>query len=123
MPKPPQVTLTRYYARVDAGEIEDAMSLIAPDVAFAILLPGATVRGHHRQALVDYLSGRGTVVRRHVPLRTSLAGDLEFVYGAVVEDHTSTTGHFLAAVRINEDGLIGAYQVAFDPELCLLPDA
>lgn len=115
------VTLTRYYAHVDAGEIEQAMSLVDPGVRFAILLPGRVVRGSDRQGLVDYLSGRGEVVRRHVPLRTAVADDLEFVYGAVVEDDATTTGHFLASVRVGGDGLITAYQVAFDPELALLP--
>lgn len=116
-----EVTLTRYYAHVDAGEIDQAMALMAPDVKFAILLPGAAVRGQDRQGLVDYLAGRGEVVRRHVPQRTAVAEDVEFVYGAVVEDDATTTGHFLASVRVGDDGLITAYQVAFDPELALLP--
>ncbi|QYJ03571.1 hypothetical protein KUV85_14735 [Nocardioides panacisoli] len=114
------VTLTRYYAHVDADEIDDAMALVAADVHFAILLPGGAVRGHTRQELVDYLNGRGEVVRRHVPFRTATAGDLEFVYGAVMENERVTTGHFLASVRV-VDGLITAYQVAFDPDLALLP--
>lgn len=114
------VTLTRYYAHVDADEIDQAMSLVADDVQFVILLPGGAVRGQSRQELVDYLNGRGEVVRRHVPFRTATADDLEFVYGAVVEDERVTTGHFLASVRV-ADGLITAYQVAFDPELALLP--
>lgn len=117
----PSVTLTRYYEHVDAGEIESAMTLVAPDVTFAIVLPGHAVRGTDRSGLVDYLSRRGEVVRRHVPLRTAVAGDLEFVYGAVVEDDTTATGNFLAAVRINEDGLIAAYEVAFDPDHALIP--
>lgn len=116
-----QVTLTRYYAHVDAGEIEQAMTLVSPDVQFVILLPGGAVRGESRQGLVDYLGGRGDVVRRHVPLRTAVSQDLEFVYGSVVEDDSTTTGHFLASVRVGGDGLITAYQVAFDPELALLP--
>ena len=89
----------------------------------AILLPGKAVRGTHRDDLRSYLSGRGDVVRRHVPLRESVDGDLEFVYGKVVEDESRTTGYFLASVRIDPDGLIAAYQVSFDTELSLLPDA
>lgn len=114
-------TLVQYYAAVDADEIESAMSLVSPDVRFAILLPGREVRGEGRQGLIDYLSGRGAVVRRHVPRRESISEDLEFVYGAVVEDGTRTTGHFLAAARVGADGLITGYQVAFDPDLALLP--
>ena len=59
-------------------------------------------------------------MRRHLPLRVSRDADLEFVYGAVVEDGTRTTGHFLASVRIDPDGLIAAYQVSFDTELALV---
>ncbi|GAA3681734.1 hypothetical protein GCM10022237_45740 [Nocardioides ginsengisoli] len=116
-------TLVRYYAAVDAGDFDTALALVAPDVRSAILLPGAAVRGEGREGLRDYLSGRGDVVRRHVPQRESVVGDLEFVYGAVVEDESTVTGHFLAAAKIGPDGLIAGYQVAFDPELGLLPDA
>lgn len=118
---PDTSTLVRYYAAVDAGDLDAAMALVAPDVRFAIHLPGRAVRGEARQGLVDYLSGRGDVVRRHVPRRSSVADDVEFVYGAVVEDGSTTTGHFLAAVRFDEQGLIARYQVSFDPELGLLP--
>lgn len=118
---PATATLTRYYECVDAGEFDAAMALVAPDVTFAIVLPGGAVRGEARSGLIDYLSGRGEVIRHHVPQRIAVVEDMEFVYGAVVEDDTTTTGHFLAAVRINEDGLIAAYQVAFDPEHGLFP--
>lgn len=115
--------LVRYYAAVDAGELDTAMSLVAPEVRFVILLPGREVRGDGREGLVDYLAGRGDVVRRHVPRRESVDGDVAFVYGAVVEDDVKTTGHFLAAARMGADGLITGYQVAFDPDLALLPPA
>jgi hypothetical protein len=115
-------TLVRYYAAVDASDFDTGMALVTPDVEFAILLPNRAVRGIGRKELVAYLSGRGDVVRRHVPQRSSVAGNLEFVYGAVLEDETTVTGHFLAAARLGDDGLISAYQVVFDPELGLLPD-
>jgi ketosteroid isomerase-like protein len=113
--------LLRYYTAVDSGDIDDALRLLAPDVQFAILLPGTVRRGHDRQGLGDYLRGRGDVQREHVPLRSAVDGDLEFVYGAVIEDSVTTTGHFLASVRVDSEGLIATYQVAFDPELQLLP--
>jgi hypothetical protein len=69
---------------------------------------------------MGYLTGRGDIVRRHVPLRTSRDGDLEFVYGEIVEDETRTTGHFLASVRLDADGLIASYHVSFDTELALV---
>lgn len=114
--------LSRYYAAVDAGDFDTAMSLLDPGVRSAILLPGGAVRGEGKQALRDYLSGRGEVVRRHVLLRETVVDGLEFAYGAVVDDET-TTGHFIAAARLGENGLVTGYQVAFDPELSLLPDA
>lgn len=116
-----KTTLERYYALVDAGDIDLAMTLVAPDVTFAILLPGNAVRGTDRQGLIGYLNGRGEVVRRHVVRRSSGDGDLEFVYGNVVEGGRTTTGHFLAAAHLTEAGLLGGYQVSFDPELGLLP--
>jgi hypothetical protein len=116
-----ELLLLRYYAAVDSGDIDAALGMVAPDVDFAIMLPGTVRRGQERQGIADYLLGRGEVQRAHVPLRTAADGDLEFIYGAVVEDSITTTGHFLASARVTSDGLIGAYQVAFDPELQLLP--
>lgn len=118
----PSTVLSQYYAAVDAGDFDAAMSLLDPEVRSVILLPGGAVRGEDRQALRDYLTGRGDVVRRHVLLRETVVDGVEFGYGAVVDGDTRT-GHFLAAVSLGEDGLITAYQVAFDPELALLPDA
>lgn len=115
-------TLSQYYAAVDAGDFDTAMSLLDPDVRSVILLPGGAVRGETREDLRNYLARRGDVVRRHVLLRETAVDGVEFVYGAVVDGETRT-GHFLAAVRLGHDGLVTAYQVAFDPELALLPDS
>jgi hypothetical protein len=112
--------LEQYYALVDSGDLDAAMELLHPAATFAIILPGGAVRGEDRAGIRAYLDGRGPVVRRHVPLRRSSDGDLEFVYGSVLEDETTVTGHFLAAARI-VDGRIAGYQVSFDPELALLP--
>ena len=117
-----QLTLLRYYAAVDGGEVEAALALTSPTIAFAIVVPTGGVRGQGHADLADYLRGRGDVDRRHVPLRTGTDGDVEFVYGAIVEDGTRTTGHFVAAARVDADGLLAAYHVAFDPELALLAD-
>jgi hypothetical protein len=119
----PRTALSQYYAAVDAGDFDAAMLLLDPAVRSAILLPGGAVRGEGRQALRDYLAGRGQVVRRHVLLRETVVDGLELAYGAVVDDETTTTGHFIAAASLGEDGLVTGYQVAFDPELSLLPDA
>lgn len=117
-----RTTLSRYYAAVDASEFDAAMALLDPAVRSVILLPGGAVRGEDRQALRDYLSSRGDVVRRHELLRETAVDGLEFAYGAVYDGDTRT-GHFLAAVALNRDGLVTAYQVAFDPQLSLLNDA
>jgi hypothetical protein len=112
--------LTRYYAAVDQNDFEAAAGMLHPALTFAVHLPGGATRGDTSEELIGYLAGRGDVVRRHLPLRVSRDGDLEFVYGAVVEDETRFTGHFLASVRIDRDGLIAAYHVSFDTELALV---
>ncbi|MBB1036571.1 hypothetical protein [Dietzia natronolimnaea] len=104
---------------MDSGYLEAGLALLSPDVNFAILLPGSAVRGTDRDGVRRYLEGRGPVDRRHVPTHATRTGELEFVYGAVVEDGVTITGHFLASARIDDDGLITGYQVAFDPELGL----
>ena len=112
-------TLVTYYERIDSGDLDGGLELLAPGVTFAIILPGTAVRGQNRHGGREYLEGRGTVDRRHVPTHATRDRDLEFVYGAVVEDGTTITGHFLASAKIGDDGLITGYQVAFDPELGL----
>lgn len=112
-------TLVTYYALIDGGELDAGLELLTSDVSFAIILPGNAVRGTDREGVRAYLEGRGPIDRRHVPTHASRSGELEFVYGAVVEDGATITGHFLASARITDDGLISGYQVAFDPELGL----
>jgi ketosteroid isomerase-like protein len=117
-----QLTLTRYYERLDAGDLEAALALMAPDVAFVIAIPGAVRRGTDRSGIGAYLGSRGDVVRRHALLRTSQDQDVEFVYGAVVDDEVRVTGHFLAVAQVSE-GTIVAYHVTFEPDPILLPKA
>ena len=117
-----QFALVRYYEYLDAGDTEAALSLMAPDVAFVMAIPAGARRGADRSGLADYIGSRGDVVRRHAILRTSRDQDVEFVYGAVVDDGTRVTGHFLAAARITATGSIGAYHVTFEPEPVLLPN-
>ena len=112
--------LIRYYAAVDRNYLQGAQALVHPNVTFALHLPAGPTRGTTSEELIGYLTGRGDIVRRHVPLRTSRDGDLEFVYGEIVEDETHTTGHFLASVRVDADGRITAYHVSFDTELALV---
>lgn len=111
--------LVTYYDRIDSGDLDSGLALLTRDVTFAILLPGTAVRGTDREGVRRYLEGRGPVDRRHVPTHATRSGELEFVYGAVVEDGVTITGHFLATARIDEGGLITGYQVAFDPDFGL----
>ena len=116
-----ETTLSRYYRTIDEGRVDVALAMLHERVSFVIVLPAATRRGTGRRDMGGYLSGRGVPDRRHVLLRESRDGDLEFVYGKVTEGPV-TTGHFLAAVRIGADGLIASYQVTFDLEHDLLED-
>ena len=113
--------LVRYYAAVDAGDYDTALSYVDPSVEIAMYLPGSASHRSGHAGLLDYLTGRGDVDRRHVPLRVSVLEDLEFIAGAVLEDGATTTGHFLGAVSKSADGLITRYQVVFDTDFCLLP--
>jgi hypothetical protein len=114
-------TLSEYYRAVDEGRIDDAMSMLSETVRFAIVLPNGTWRGQGRAEMAAYLSGRGVPDRAHVVLRESHDDDVDFAYGKVTEG-SSTTGHYLAAVRLGPDGLIASYQVTFDLEHVLLED-
>ncbi|WZH51208.1 MAG: nuclear transport factor 2 family protein [Nocardioides alkalitolerans] len=111
--------LSSYYADVDAGDFDAAQARLHPDLSFAIHLPAGARRGTTSEEMVGYLRDRGPVDRVHRLLRTGVDGDLEFVYGAVVEDGDTTTGHFLGSARV-VDGLITRYHVSFDVELALL---
>lgn len=111
-------TLSRYYRTLDEDRIDDAVALLAPDVRFVIVLPGGARRGDDREEMRAYLTGRG-VVRTHVILRETRDGDVDFVYGVVMEGET-TTGRFLAGARIDDDGLIASYQVTFETEHVLV---
>jgi hypothetical protein len=117
-----ETTLSRYYRAIDEDRIDDALAMLHEEVAFVIVLPTAARRGRGRTDMGGYLSGRGVPDRRHVLLRESRDGDMEFVYGKVTEGAV-TTGRFLAAVRVGPDGLIASYQVTFDLEHDLLEDS
>ncbi|MFW2243952.1 hypothetical protein ACNUP4_37935, partial [Rhodococcus opacus] len=80
------LVIERYYAILDSGRIDDAVALLDESIEFAIVLPGTVRRGYSRADMLDYLRGRPPVDRRHVLLRTSSAGDVQFAYGSVVEN-------------------------------------
>ena len=113
--------LLRYYTAVDAGDLPAALSLVDDNAPIAMTLPSGTNRGVGPEGLRKYLAGRGDIDRRHVPIRVSVGDDVEFIHGSVLENGTTTTGHFLAAVSLTKAGLIGSYQVVFDAEFSLFP--
>ena len=114
------LVIERYYAILDSGRIDDAVALLDESIEFALVLPGTVRRGYSRADMLDYLRGRPSVDRRHVLLRTSSAGDVQFAYGSVVENDVKTTGYFLAAMHLDSDGAIDAYEVSFDTEFSIL---
>ena len=112
-------TLTTYYRALDEDRIDDALSLLDPDVRFVMVLPAGVRRGRGRADMEAYISGRGVPDRAHVVLRESRDDDVEFVYGKVTDGGT-TTGRFLSGVRLGADGLIASYEVTFDTEHVLV---
>ncbi|MEU4343510.1 nuclear transport factor 2 family protein [Nocardia sp. NPDC023852] len=110
-----------YYATVDSGRLRAAVSLLAADVEFAMILPTGVNRGRGRSAMLDYLSGRPEVTRRHRLLRVAADGDVQFAHGAVTEHDAVTTGYFVGVMHIGPDGRIDRYQVSFSADFALLP--
>src|SRR3954454_1320855 len=115
----PETTLSRYYATLDQGRIDEALELFDPELRFVIVLPAAARRGQGREEMGSYLRGRPVPDRAHVVLRQSRDGDVEFVYGRVTDGGT-TTGRFLAGARVGANGLIVSYEVTFDTEHVLV---
>ncbi|WP_280463771.1 nuclear transport factor 2 family protein [Nocardia carnea] len=110
-----------YYATVDSGRLQDATAMLAADVEFAMVLPAGANRDRGRAAMLDYLSGRPKVNRKHRLLRVAVDGDMQFAHGAVTENDSVTTGWFVAAMHIGVDGLIDRYQVSFSADFALVP--
>jgi len=115
-----KLTLAAYYAALDRSAFDEALAQVSTAIRFSIVVPTGVIRGEGHDGILGYFGSRGEVDRRHVLLRSTLDDDMEFVYGAIIEDGVRTTGHFLAAAHVDANGLIDAYQVAFDPELGLL---
>ena len=115
----PVTSLSRYYATLDDGRIDDALQLLDPDIRFVMVLPAGTRRGQGRDEMGAYLGGRGVPDRAHVVIRQSRDDDVEFLYGRVTDGGT-TTGRFLSGARVGADGLIVSYEVTFDTEHVLV---
>ncbi|MBS3693986.1 nuclear transport factor 2 family protein [Rhodococcus qingshengii] len=110
-----------YYATVDSGRLEDAVALLAENVEFAMVLPTGANYGSGRASMLDYLSGRPPVDRKHKVLRVAADGDLHFLHGSVTENGTKTTGYFVGVMHVDASGFVDRYQVTFDAEFSLIP--
>jgi hypothetical protein len=115
------VIILEYYARLDGAEPLTALELVEPDVEFLIALPGSEIRGARRADLEDYVTGRPPVGRRHRLLRSSSDGDLEMVYGVVVEGDGRGTGSFSAVALLSPDKRVARYQAFFHPTFGMFP--
>lgn len=110
-----------YYATVDSGRLEDAVALLAENVEFVMVLPTGANYGSGRASMLDYLSGRPPVDRKHKVLRVAAEEDLHFLHGSVTENGTKTTGYFVGVMHVDSAGLVDRYQVTFDAEFSLIP--
>ena len=116
-----ETALGRYYRAIDEDRIDDALAMLDPDVRFLMVLPSGARRGQGRADMDGYLRGRGVPDRRHVAVRQTRDGDVEFFYGRVTESN-ATTGRFLSGARLGSGGLITSYEVTFDTEHVLVED-
>lgn len=112
--------IDKYYATIDAGKLDEAVAMLAPDVEFAMILPTGENRGSGRDEMLEYLRNRPPVNRKHVVTRLASDRDLEFAQGSVTEEDVRTTGFFVGAMHIGADGLVDRYQVSFSPDFALL---
>ncbi|MFF1398715.1 nuclear transport factor 2 family protein [Streptomyces sp. NPDC058287] len=104
--------LRAYMARMDSERPEAALELLASDFRFRIALPGREETGWSRDDFAAYISGRNAVERTHEILRHCADGDLETVYGVVVESGKAI-GSFLSAAVITQGGQMARYQSYF----------
>lgn len=110
-----------YYATLDDGELVSATEMLADTVEFTMVVPTGVRTGTGRAAMLDYLTGRPPVGRRHRLLRRAQDGDVQFAHGAVSEGDGAVTGWFVAAMHLDDDGFVDRYQVMFDPDHPLVP--
>lgn len=114
-------SMEEYYAAVDSGRLDDAVAMLAGDVEFVMILPTGERRGHSRADMLDYLRNRPAVERVHRLMRIARHDDVEFGFGAVVENGATTTGYFVSAMHMDGAGLIDRYQVSFLADFAVLP--
>ncbi|ORJ92559.1 hypothetical protein A6F55_24030 [Prescottella equi] len=118
--------IDNYYALIDEGRLDDAVTLLAPDVEFAMVLPAGENRGRGRDRMLEYLLNRPPVNRKHVLLRVASDRDVEFAQGKVTENGSGggavTTGYFVGVMHVDDRGFIDRYQVSFSFDFTILPN-
>lgn len=111
-----------YFARLDGESPLTGLELVEPDIEFLLALPGNEITGRGHDDLGAYISGRPAVGRRHRVLRSAVDGELELVYGVVVEGAEETvTGAFTAVGLVSPNGRLARYQAFFHPTFSVLP--
>ena len=113
--------IAEYFTRLDGPDPLSGLDLVEPDVEFLLALPDGQRTGQGRAALGEYIAGRPNVGRRHRVLRRSRDGDLEMVYGIVVEGAGSGTGSFVSVGLVSPAGRLARYQSFFHPEFGMYP--
>ena len=108
--------LLDYMKCMDSADPTQALDQVAEDIQFVLVLPGNTVRGGSRQDFAGYIAGRNPSERVHNVVTHHRDGDVELVYGIVTEQGRST-GAFVSAARLDQDGRIVRYHSSFDTEL------
>jgi ketosteroid isomerase-like protein len=110
--------LRRMYELLDGPDAERSLELLSPDLRFSILFsngPGpAQDFAGGRPEFDAYMSQRGAPTWVHRVLVESADGDMEVVFGETRQDG-KPIATFVAAIRLDADGLISRYIVGRSP--------
>ena len=107
--------IREYYERLDGGQGDAALDLLADDLVFRFARPDGAIEGT-RDDLAAYMERRSPLA--HHVLLTAANGDVEFALGESV-DGTTVRGAFVAAMRADSTGRFDLYLAALYPDLPL----
>ncbi|QFU91078.1 nuclear transport factor 2 family protein [Amycolatopsis sp. YIM 10] len=110
-----------YYERLDGPEPLSGLELVEPGIEFLIAMPGNEVRGAGLADLEAYIAGRPAVGRKHSVRRRGADGDLEMVYGVVLEGDGRGTGSFSSVALLSPANRVARYQAFFHPDFGMFP--
>jgi hypothetical protein len=108
--------IAAYYDAADAGRVDVAAEQLAENVTAGLAPPGNEVdprrlfRG--REAMREFLRGRGAPAGRHDLLFCGLDGSTCFIEGRMIDAGDRPTTTFVSSFRLGTDGRIERY-VAF----------